>query len=354
MDLNPYIGAVGEEAAEGGAAATRPAEPAPAAVAGWSTDPIDVSAFGLMDGALALSVEGLTVGDLVLDGSELDARLDGGVMTLFLRQLSLYGGDARGELRLDARQPAFTLGFDLNVDGVQAHPLLRAVAEFDRLEGRAYGSLRAQGRGTSQEAILRSLNGTGDLKFLDGAILGVDIAGTARQLLSAGLGAPPDTRPKTDFAELTGTLDIANGVATNTDLSLLAPLLRVTGEGQIDLPNKSLDYCVNPRLVTSLEGQGAEGDEVGIKPITVALDGPWDRISPTPRFFSCDPERAARMAAEAAAQAITGGGIEAITGGGGLEAVRDVLPGLLGGGAAGEEDAAGANPVDALRGLFGH
>ena len=50
-----------------------------------------------------------------------------------------------------------------------------------------------------------------------------------------------DKAQKTDFSELTATFKIANGVARNNDLSLKSPLLRVGGEGDINIGEDSLN-----------------------------------------------------------------------------------------------------------------
>jgi len=350
LDLNPYIGAdgdaaVAEPAAAGGAGGGAGGGGAAAAPAGWSDAPIDAAILKAFDADLALSVNSLIVDAIEIGRSELDIAIKSGRMNAALRQLALYDGVAKGRLSLDAAQAALGVDLDFTVDGVQAFPLLQAAADLERLEGRAFGTLTAKASGASQKALVESLSGTGDLKFTDGAILGIDIAGTARSLLTAGL-AQSDARPKTDFAELTGSYRIQRGVLTNDDLSLLAPLLRVGGAGIVDLPAQRMDYCLKPRLVASLQGQGGDRDQAGVKPIAILVDGPWSDLSPSPRFFACDPAEAARLAAQAATQAP-------------VEALKSLIPGASGGAADGA-GAAPASPLDALggaaeglKGLFG-
>ena len=68
-------------------------------------------------------------------------------------------------------------------------------------------------------------------------------------------GSEPD---QTDFAELSGTATVTNGIIRNKDLSLKSPLLRVTGEGKVGLPDESIDYLLTTKIVGSLEGQGGK------------------------------------------------------------------------------------------------
>ena len=108
---------------------------------------------------------------------------------------------------------------------------------------------------------MQSLNGTADVAVSDGAVIGFNLGGAMRELSEGNIpdfdGSPSE---KTDFSELTGSFVIANGIATNDDLKLASPLLHATGAGTVDLPQRSLDYTVRPKLVASLGGEGGESD----------------------------------------------------------------------------------------------
>src|SRR5260221_13729220 len=78
---------------------------------------------------------------------------------------------------------------------------------------------------------------------------------------------------QTDFAELGGTFTIANGIAHNDDLDLKSPLLRLSGAGTINLPQRTIDYRVTPKVVANLEGQGGTGDAGGIM-VPIIVQGP--------------------------------------------------------------------------------
>src|SRR3546814_2027695 len=90
-----------------------------------------------------------------------------------------------------------------------------------------------------------------------------------------------DEAATTDFAELSGTFTIDKGIVTNKDLSLVAPLVRMTGEGQIPLPPRTVDYVVKPKLVGSIEGQGGASELAGVT-VPIKVSGPWSDISYKP------------------------------------------------------------------------
>ena len=109
----------------------------------------------------------------------------------------------------------------------------------------------------------------------NGAIIGFNLAGAMRALSEGKIPKfSKSPSQKTDFSELTGSFVIADGIAKNDDLKLASPLMRATGSGAIDLPQRSLDYTLRPKVVASLAGQGGEQNLTGIE-IPVHISGPW-------------------------------------------------------------------------------
>jgi AsmA protein len=63
---------------------------------------------------------------------------------------------------------------------------------------------------------------------------------------------------QTDFTTMSASGKISNGVLRSDDLNAASPLLRLTGAGQVDLANNSLDYTAKPTLVNTATGQGGK------------------------------------------------------------------------------------------------
>src|SRR3546814_18743710 len=55
----------------------------------------------------------------------------------------------------------------------------------------------------------------------------------------------------------------------------------MTGEGQIPLPPRTVDYVVKPKLVGSIEGQGGASELAGVT-VPIKVSGPWSDISYKP------------------------------------------------------------------------
>ena len=200
-------------------------------------------------------------------------------MTVDLTRVELYDGSGDGRVVVDGRGAAPAIDSRFALAGVQAMPLLRDAAGFQLIEGDGSIELTLSTAGQSQRAMVSALDGNGAVKFVDGAINGINLAAMVRNVASAftvGTAAQ-----KTDFAELSGTFTIIDGSLANTDLLLLNPLVRLTGAGTADLPNRTVAYRLEPMVVASLEGQGGAADTGGLT-VPVIVEGPWDDLSYRP------------------------------------------------------------------------
>jgi len=193
---------------------------------------------------------------------------------------NLYGGSYLGNIGLDVTQAQPRYSLDERLTGVQAEPLLKDLQGDAPITGTATVAIKATAAGEQPDAITRSLNGSGSFEFRNGSVNGVNIALSIRRALAAAQGQPqpPNEALSTDFAELAGTLRIDNGVVHNNDLQGKSPLLRIDGDGLVDLPQKQLDYGLTVALVGSLKGQGGQAlDDLRNLPIPVRIEGPFEK-----------------------------------------------------------------------------
>jgi AsmA protein len=245
--------------------------------AGWSGEPIDLAPLALVNADARLAVTDLAIGDVHVEASQLSVALRDSVLKTTFEDVKLYEGSGKGFVTLDGSSGAdAAVAANVQLSGIAARPLLKDAAGIDWLAGSGTVTLALSGRGTSEAAIIQSLTGTSDVAVRDGALIGFNLSGAMRALSE---GRIPDLETsqseKTDFSELTGSFVITDGVAKNEDLNLASPLLRATGAGTVDLPARSLDYTVRPKVVASLEGQ--DGDK-GLRGVEVPLHitGSWE------------------------------------------------------------------------------
>jgi AsmA protein len=262
---------------------------------GWSDEPIDLAALSTTDVEARLSFGRISAGDLKLGQTQTQVALKAGALRLTIDDAQLYEGRARGFVTLDVTR-SNALGANIQVEGIAAQPLLKDAAGFDAVAGKGRLSLALAGQGRSEKEIVETLAGKAELTVSDGALVGWNIPQMIRGLGKGRFnGFDRVPTEKTDFSELAASFDIASGIATNKDMRILGPLVRMTGAGTVELPGRRIDYTVKPRIVASLSGQGAAPAEGAGIEIPVRIRGAWDRPSYEPDLQSVlkDPDKIA-------------------------------------------------------------
>jgi len=228
--------------------------------------------------ASQLKVNTLFVRGMQMDDFSAVINGDNGHIRLNPMQFKLAGGKVTEKASLNVNVYPVSWKESVHISDVQAGPLLKALAEVDMLEGGMDMDTKFHATGLTPAAV-NTLNGRGTVSFRDGKLKGFDIAGAIRKFTNPA--AFQQGAKETDFAQLSGTFDVKNGVAYNQNLFMASPLLRVTGQGTIDLVQKRMDYEVKPRVVGSLKGQG---DSLLRKGLTIPLHiyGPFDAPKVTP------------------------------------------------------------------------
>jgi len=260
----------------------------------WSNAPLDLIGLNYVDAELRISAAEISIGEAHFAPAAASATLAGGVLKAAVANLGVYGGQANGELTVDATSGKPTFAMNCDVAGVSALPLLTSVADFDKIDGKLQARIAARSEGASQHAMMSNLSGTVSANFQDGAIRGINVAQMIRNLTANPLsGWQEEKEQATDLSQLSASFRIDRGQATTTDLNLVGPLVRVTGAGTIDLPNKSLAFRVEPKLAMTTQGQGGTSDPLAFG-IPVVIEGPWGepRIYPDMAGMLDNPEAA--------------------------------------------------------------
>jgi AsmA protein len=278
LDLNPYLPArspepVPDPGAEGGS--RQGAGGARAGAEGWSDEPIAVPPIGGAEVDFELTVASLVYQKLELGRTVLGLTLRDNQLTAELKEFAAYGGRGTGSLRIALEDGTPVIRERFSLEGLQALPFFTAAADFDRLEGTVRAEIEAETRGATERQLVQNLNGTGNVMFTDGAIVGINLAAMMRNAANAFLDPEAGETRKTDFAEMGGSFTIAEGVLRNDDMRLQAPALRVEGGGRVNLPKRTINYRLEPKLATTLQGQGGEREVAGLL-VPVIIKGPWD------------------------------------------------------------------------------
>lgn len=262
---------------------------APATPAGVAA--LDFSALkGLNIGGSA-SVGQFQAQNIKLEDLRLQLRAAGDKLDIAPMSARLYEGTLNGSLSANAKDNAVTLR--QNLAGVSVGPLLKDAAGRDMLEGHGSVSLDVSAHGRTVGEMKKALAGSANLSLKDGAIKGVNLAQSFRDL-KGKLGAKQENKQenkqdsvvqgkagdRTDFSELSASFKINGGILRNDDLSAKSPFLRLAGNGDIDVGESRLNYLLKASVVATAGGQGGQGLEQ-LKGLTVPvrLTGPFDNPS---------------------------------------------------------------------------
>jgi AsmA protein len=188
-----------------------------------------------------------------------------GVFNLRPLTMGLYQGNVSGNGVFSVQQDVPRTDIQLELNGVQAGPLLADVIKKDFLEGSLKAKIDLGMRGDDPVVIKKTLSGSGDLLFKNGAIKGIDLNGMVHNVKTAfGLAEKGENRPRTDFSELHAPFSLRDGIFNTVDTTLVSPLIRLKASGNADLIKERLDFRLESRLVATLKGQGDTKDRSGI------------------------------------------------------------------------------------------
>jgi AsmA protein len=272
-----------------------------------SESSLDLSALRTLnlDGNLSIGV--LKV--MNVKSNELNAAIkaSNGVLGVNPLSMNLYQGSLNGSLSVNA-QAAPTIAISQILNGVNVAALGKDVVGFDTLEGRGDVALNLNMHGNTVTEMKKSLAGQASLNLADGAIKGINIAKKirdARNLLGAqgqSQSVSANQEEKTDFSELRASFKVENGIAHNDDLAMKSPLLRLSGNGDINIGNDSINYLAKATLAKTLEGQGGKDAVAGLT-VPVRVSGPYTDLKYTLDFAAMVSEEA-KLKVTAAKEAV--------------------------------------------------
>ncbi|MGB0988006.1 MAG: AsmA family protein [Pseudoalteromonas spongiae] len=298
LNVNPYLPEsidVPDESAEQNT--DTPSKPQPIV---WDDSEIDLSALNSVNADIKIAATGFQFKEIKLGETKLSLKLNNGTAQLGLDKFKAYEGDGTGQVVLIAKRAPYKLNTSFSFDGIQAEPLLTDAVGFDKLMGKGLLTIALNSQGQSQKQFIESLHGSVGFGFNDGAVKGANIAAmvrSAEQLIKGGgldakgLEKGFDNAEKTDFSELAGNFQFSEGVSKQNELTLKSPLIRVTGNGDIDLPATKINYRLVTGIVDSIEGQGTQDKSTGFK-IPIRLKGPLHDVQVKPDIGEAAKDKA--------------------------------------------------------------
>ena len=239
----------------------------------------DLSALKMLDVKGDIVIDKFKAANARMQNVDMTFSVNRGVAQLISFTSNLYEGSIKATARLDARKSPASYSAKKQIKGVKVFPLLKDVLQNEMLEGTGNIDVDAKGKSLTPTGIKQNLAGTVKINFADGAVHGVNVAQTIRTTYAKikGQKVEENEEPqKTDFAVLTSTIKLNNGVAKTDDLNMLSPLLRIQGKGEANYIDETVNFLVKTSVVGSLEGQGGKSiDDLSDVTIPLRVKGSW-------------------------------------------------------------------------------
>jgi AsmA protein len=264
---------------------TEKAVVAPAAPTGG--DAFDLAFLRSVDVAGNIKIGELKVRDFQAKEFSAAARAVDGKLEISNLAAQLYGGTLAGTLSAQATNQ---LAGQLTFDKVYFQPLFQGFGQPGRLSGQGSLKMNLKTQGATAAALKADLSGTVEARVRDGALQGINVAQTLRELSgvvrNVWSGQVPDMATRFDQDRQTGfdmldvDLVLERGQGSVKKLSLAAPLLRVS-QGQpasFDIVNNQLDVMIDARVVSAAAAKDSkELSELKGVIVPVRLYGPFER-----------------------------------------------------------------------------
>ncbi|OZI44023.1 AsmA family protein [Bordetella genomosp. 4] len=232
----------------------------------------------------------IKIGQLVVRGlkaSDLTAKLklEKGKLDVSTLAASLYDGKVGGALSVDAAN-GNQIATKMTLAGISIGPLLTDLMKKSVLTGTGSLALDLKTAGSNSYALTTGLNGVMQLRLRDGAVTGINVAQTLRDIKASFTGVEQDAAVEadrarsTDFTSLEADLVFVKGVATAKRLDMASPLLRVSqgDPAAIDFVQNILNFVAKVRVVNTSTGQdGKDLEELKGITIPVLISGPFDK-----------------------------------------------------------------------------
>jgi AsmA protein len=212
-----------------------------------------------LDGTI--KVGRLELANLDLDDVSTAIAVGNGEAHLTNAGAKLYGGrfDGSFDVKTAGAQPGLTLtGKAQSLDlGALIAALTRGPAN---VSGKGDFDLALTGSGATVIENVKTAGGRVAFSMKDGAIEGFNLGRTLCSVYNSLQKVPgPADQPKvTRYQVISGTADVANGVASSKDLLARAPFMDVTGNGKLGLATQRLDYSVEAKLTGKIDIAGCE------------------------------------------------------------------------------------------------
>lgn len=240
----------------------------------WSKEAIDLGALRGLTGQAKISIGQLLYKKFVINNFKTSATFANNVIKLDQLQGGLFDAGnfaVTGQLSPGDKGQAHSGNFAINIDKTDAKKLFQALGSKPFSEGIVDVEQKIAFNGASPYALVRSLNGDGQIHVTNGVIDGIDLDGLAAKLDRpnslgdfAAIINQARAGGQTPIGDVTIPVAIRNGIVAVQNVGIPTDKTNMTLNGTVDLPQKTVD----------LTGQISFVEQRNLPPLTLLVKGP--------------------------------------------------------------------------------
>jgi AsmA protein len=232
------------------------------------TGSIDVSGFNQAANSNALgalrkikmqaqiATKHLMVGSLSVNQGKMILNAQDGVIKAEPITAKLYGGDFNGSATVNLQQETAKSSLQFDFSDFQVQSLLNDLSGINNFIGTGNLQANINAGGVDSQSILSTLNGKIKFSLRKGALRGINLGSliyAGREALGGKAAPPKNDGNQTNFDSITGTVTLADGIASNEDLTLVSNNLQAQGSGTANFVTQKLNYTLEAGLKGKLK-----------------------------------------------------------------------------------------------------
>lgn len=159
----------------------------------------------------------------------------------------LYGGSTNGTINLGVKNNALTIDGQQTMTQVNMGQLLTDYMQDKLITGISDFKISFKTHGNNADAIVKNMVANGNVKLTDSQLLSIKLARAILKdsKLTKLIKDQSEEKEVTVFDTITASFDIKDAVAQNTDMHAVSKRARITGSGNVNLLQQTLNYTAN-------------------------------------------------------------------------------------------------------------
>jgi len=258
LNADRYLPPASEEEAASSESSSDTAETAGSGQPETDLLPLETIRSLLLD--IDLGLGELIVSNLTIKELKASTMAENGVVNVDELSGKLYDGGFGANATIDARSDNPKWRLRSNVTNVQTLPLLTDLAEVEMLSGGANMDVAVDTTGNRISTLRENAKGDVNFNLAEGQFRNMNLTRMACQgiaMVNQEELTTTDWGTHTPFNDMRGTLNINGNTLNNKDLVAALAVMRLEGNGIVDLQQTEMDYELGLRIVGEIHRDNA-------------------------------------------------------------------------------------------------